>query len=85
MTATADTVIRRNGAEFMPALSKKQRRMMAIAEHFPTKLYARNRGVLSMSKRQLSEFAGTPEKGLPASKRLAGRLKKRKRTRKLIA
>jgi len=69
----------------MPALSKKQRRMMAIAEHFPTKLYARNRGVLSMSKQQLSEFASTPEKGLPARKGLASRLTKRKKTRKLIA
>ena len=59
--------------------------MMAIAEHFPTKLYARNRGVLSMSKQQLSEFASTPEKGLPARKGLAKGLKKRKRTRKLIA
>jgi len=67
----------------MPALSKKQRRMMAIAEHFPTKLYARNRGVLSMSKQQLSKFASTPEKGLPARKGLAGRLKKRKRIRKI--
>ena len=30
---------------------------MAIAEHEPSKLYARNRGVLSMSKQQLSDFA----------------------------
>jgi len=67
----------------MPAQSKKQRRMMAIAKHFPTKLYARNRGVLAMSKQQLSEFARTPEKNLPARKGLAKRLTKR--NRKLIA
>lgn len=30
---------------------------MAIAEHEPSKLYKKNRGVLKMSKKQLSEFA----------------------------
>lgn len=49
----------------MPAKSKKQRRMMAIAEHHPKELYARNRSALKMSKAQLSEFAETKEKGLP--------------------
>ena len=38
---------------------------MAIAQHHPEKLYARNRGMLSMSKGQLHDFAATPEKGLP--------------------
>jgi hypothetical protein len=49
----------------MPATSKAQRRLMAIAEHAPEKVRAANRGVLAMSKSQLSDFASTPEKGLP--------------------
>jgi len=46
----------------MPAKSKKQRQMMAIAEHHPEKLYERNKGVLKMSKKQLSDYASTKEK-----------------------
>lgn len=38
---------------------------MAIAEHHPDQVYARNRGVLKMTKRQLHDFASTPEKRLP--------------------
>jgi len=53
----------------MPATSKKQRQMMAIAEHHPEKLYAKNRGVLKMSKKQLSDYATTSEKGLPKKKK----------------
>ena len=53
----------------MPAKSKKQRRMMAIAEHHPEKLYKRNVGALKMTKEQLSDFASTKEKGLPAKRR----------------
>ena len=52
----------------MPAKSEAQRRAMAIAEHHPEKLYKRNRGLLKMSKKQLSEFASTKEKGLPRKK-----------------
>jgi hypothetical protein len=37
---------------------------MAIAEHNPEKLYAKNKGLLSMSHSQLHDFATTPEKGL---------------------
>lgn len=44
----------------MPAKSGKQRVMMAIAEHAPGKLFARNRGALSMSQAQLSDFASKP-------------------------
>ena len=40
---------------------------MAIAEHNPSKLYAKNKGMLSMSKNQLHDFAATPRKGLPKS------------------
>lgn len=46
----------------MPSTSEKQRRMMAIAEHEPEKLYKRNRAVLGMSKRQLSDYASKPLK-----------------------
>jgi len=53
----------------MPAKSKKQRRMMAIAEHNPEQLYERNKGVAEMSKKQLHDFATTKEKGLPTKKK----------------
>ena len=48
----------------MPAVSRKQRRMMAIAEHHPEELYKRNKDALSMSKKQMHDFASTKEKGL---------------------
>jgi len=53
----------------VPAKSEKQRKMMAIAEHHPEKLYKRNKEALKMSKKQLSDFASTPEKGLPKKKK----------------
>lgn len=49
----------------MPAVSKKQRIVMAIAKHAPNKLFKRNKGLLKMSKPQLSEFARIPESNLP--------------------
>lgn len=52
----------------MPALSKKQRRLMAIAEHHPDQVYSKNRGVLKMSHQQLHDFAATKESGLPKRK-----------------
>lgn len=61
----------------MPAKSKKQRRVMAIAQHHPSKLYKKNRGLLKMSKKQLHEFATTKEKGLPKRK-----IKKKKKRKK---
>lgn len=48
----------------MPAVSEKQRKMMAIAEHHPSKLYKKNRGALKMSKEQLSEYASTKRQNL---------------------
>ena len=50
----------------MPAVSEKQRELMAIAEHHPSKLHKKNRGVLKMSHKQLHDFAATKglEKGL---------------------
>ena len=52
----------------MPSLSKAQRRVAAIAEHNPDKLYKRNRGMLGMGKEELHIYASTPEKGLPEKK-----------------
>lgn len=52
----------------MPARSKAQRRLMAIAEHHPEMLRKENRGVLSMGKKKLHEFAATKEKRLPERK-----------------
>jgi hypothetical protein len=49
----------------MPAVSQKQQIAMAIAEHAPDKLFARNRSLLGMSHQQLHEFASTPRKNLP--------------------
>ena len=49
----------------MPAVSKKQRRAVAIAEHAPTKLHKRNKSLMGMKKSDMHEFAATKEKGLP--------------------
>ncbi len=59
----------------MPAKSKKQRKAMAIAEHNPEKLYARNKDMATMSKSQLHDYAKTKEKGLPTKikKRTGGK------------
>jgi hypothetical protein len=38
---------------------------MAIAEHSPSKLSAKNQGLLKMSKSQLRDFARTKTSGLP--------------------
>ena len=46
----------------MPAKSKAQRELMAIAEHHPSEVHGANRGVLKMSHTQLHDFADT--KGL---------------------
>ena len=51
----------------MPAVSEKQREVMAIAEHHPDQLYAKNRGLLKMSHSQLHDFAST--KGLSDSRK----------------
>lgn len=59
----------------MPAVSKKQRRAMAIAEHHPEHLYSRNKGLKQMSKSQLSDYASTKEKKLPAKKKHYSRVK----------
>lgn len=52
----------------MPAVSKKQRKLFAIAEHHPEELNAKNRRLGALDKATLHEFAATPEKDLPARK-----------------
>lgn len=52
----------------MPSVSKAQQIAMAIAEHDPSKLYGRNKGLLRMSHQQLHDFAATSRKGLPKRK-----------------
>jgi len=61
----------------MPAKSKAQQIAMAIAEHNPSKLYARNKGLTKMSHKQLHDFAATKRKGLPARKMKLSALMKR--------
>jgi len=46
----------------MPAVSEKQRKLMAIAEHDPGALYPENKGVAQMSHQQLHDFAATKGK-----------------------
>jgi hypothetical protein len=48
-----------------PAVSQAQQRAMAIAEHEPGKLYARNKGLKKMTHAQLHDYATTPRKHLP--------------------
>jgi hypothetical protein len=49
----------------MPAVSRAEQIADAIAEHHPSKLYKRNRGLLKMTHQQLHEFASTPRSNLP--------------------
>lgn len=68
----------------MPAVSTKQRELMAIAEHHPEKVRPENRGVLKMSHQQLHDYASTKEKGLPrtvkhAAAKFASKLRKRRK------
>lgn len=44
----------------MPAISEKQRTAMRIALHEPGKLLARNKGMLSMKKSDLHDYASEP-------------------------
>jgi len=53
----------------MPAVSVSQRQAAAIAEHHPSKLFKKNRGLLKMSKSQLHHYASTKHKGLIQRKR----------------
>ena len=59
----------------MPAVSKAQRRAMAIAEHHPEKSY--HPELVKMKRSDLHKFASTKEKGLPKRKRHSKRARKR--------
>jgi hypothetical protein len=52
----------------MPAKSKAQQKLMAIAEHDPDKFYKKNRKVLRLTHAQLHDFAATKTKDLPKKK-----------------
>ncbi len=56
---------RKREEDKMPAVSKKQRIAMAIAEHHPDQVFERNKGMLDMTQGQLHDFASTKEKNLP--------------------
>lgn len=59
----------------------KQRRLIAIAEHHPEEVSAKNKSVLSMKKKDMHDFASTPEKGLPTRAQEYRMYKKRKAQR----
>jgi hypothetical protein len=63
----------------MPAKSVAQRRLMGMAEHNPGMVSKKNRGVLKMSKNQLSDYASTSEGGLPVRIRQVDNKLKRKK------
>lgn len=52
----------------MPAVSKVQQKVMAIAKNNPNALYKRNKGLLKMSKEELEEYAATKTTKLPKHK-----------------
>lgn len=52
----------------MPAVSKAQQALMAMALHNPKAVQTKNKGVLKMSDKQLGEFAKTKTKKLPKRK-----------------
>ena len=45
----------------MPSVSRAQQIAMAIAEHHPSEVSSKNKGVLSMSHSQLHDFAATKQ------------------------
>lgn len=50
----------------MPAVSEPQRKLFAIAEHSPGKLYKANKSLAKLPKKTLHDFAAT--KGLGKKK-----------------
>jgi hypothetical protein len=53
----------------MPATSKAQQRLFAVAEHNPAALFKRNKGLANLPHKTLHDFAATPRKGLPMYKK----------------
>lgn len=60
----------------MPAKSKAQRRLFAIAEHDPGALYPQNKGLANLSEATLHDFAKSKEKSLPERARGYGKDKR---------
>ena len=56
----------------MPATSKAQQRIFAIAEHNPKQLFKKNKGLLKMGKKKLHDFAATPTSTLPERVKVKG-------------
>lgn len=56
----------------MPAVSKAQQALFAIAEHEPGKLRKKNRGLAKLGKAKLHEWAATPTHNLPKRKGYGG-------------
>lgn len=54
----------------MPAVSPKQRIVAAIAEHNPSQLNPKNKGMASMSQSQLHDFASTKGLGNAISRKM---------------
>lgn len=65
----------------MPAVSKAERRVIAIGEHHPDELYPENRGILGMTHQQMHDFASTKETDLPEHVKDSGRVEKAKKLR----
>ena len=59
----------------MPAKSEKQRKLMALALHAPSKVRKKNKGVLKMSKEQLHEFTSKVNKKAKSAIRKAHKSK----------
>jgi hypothetical protein len=57
--------VQNKGERGNPAFSVAQRKLMGLAEHNPSAVSAKNRGVLKMTHKQLHDFASTKDKGLP--------------------
>lgn len=49
----------------MPATSKAQQKLFAIAEHNPSALYAKNKALANLPHKTLHDFASTSVKALP--------------------
>ena len=64
----------------MPAKSKAQQRLFAIAEHQPSKLYKKNKRLRKLKKKVLHEFAATETNKLP--KRVKAKRKARSSKKK---
>jgi len=56
----------------MPAKSRSQQRLFAVAEHHPSALSAKNAKLADLPRKTLHEFAATKTTGLPRHVKKAG-------------